>query len=451
MFCHALHSNARSVLYPAVRLALSRTTERFLPMSTLSFAALRDAVAGSHVAVRSRTTLQPAGGPGDKVFPSTYGVSAGASTKYAIEHHVVDGVPQARVVLGSVADQANRHELALLEALEADDIRFPNPYVDFTIDPDLADLGHLSALEAPHRLADAIFRDSLLDGTLFRISDLGRWVTAATPNSATAVYTASPAALVFGMWDSTGPKGGMGSKFQRALVSEIVGLDAQVGVKVGSRMDPLRIEKSAAMVYEHSDPEQGWTLDPAEARQEKGKPVAVGNKGELGRPSVINHGNVTPSIDSAAGGVTISEAVQTTVLSLAALRKLRFVSSSDGKPLAPGARREAELAARTALAAIGVAAIAYQHDQDYDLRSRCLLVPTAPPVIELVPRDGSAPLIFESSTKAARELFAAAAAAAAAVGMGWPIEAARFVPAPKLCDLIKRSREAAQVVSVGDD
>jgi CRISPR-associated protein Csb1 len=216
-------------------------------------------------------------------------------------------------------------------------LSFPNPFVDFTIDDQLADLGHLSALEALHRFADAIFRDSMLDGTLFRLSDLGRRVTDATPNAATALYASSPAALLFGMWDSTGPKGGLGSKFQRALVSEIVGLDAQFGVKVGSRIDPLQIEKSAAIVYEHADPEQGWTLDEAEARKDKGKPVAVGNKGELGRPSVVNHGNVTPSIDRQAGGVTISEAVQTTVLSLAALRKLRFVVPRAVSPVGGGA------------------------------------------------------------------------------------------------------------------
>jgi CRISPR-associated protein Csb1 len=50
-------------------------------MTTLEYSNLRDAVEGSHVAIRSRTVLQPAGGQGDKVYPSTYGVSAGAETK----------------------------------------------------------------------------------------------------------------------------------------------------------------------------------------------------------------------------------------------------------------------------------------------------------------------------------------------------------------------------------
>lgn len=66
-------------------------------------------------------------------------------------------------------------------------------------------------LEAPHRLADAIFRDSLLDGTLFRLSDVGRAITDATPRNATDLFRHSPTALLFGMRDSTGPKGELGS------------------------------------------------------------------------------------------------------------------------------------------------------------------------------------------------------------------------------------------------
>ena len=104
----------------------------------------------------------------------------------------------------------------------------------------------MTVLEAPHRLADAIFRDSLLDGTLFRLSDAGRAVTEAQPQNATALFRYSPTGLLFGMWDSTGPKGGLGSKFQRAYVSEIIGLDAQIGKKVSSRLDPLQIEKLKA-------------------------------------------------------------------------------------------------------------------------------------------------------------------------------------------------------------
>lgn len=409
-------------------------------MTTLDFDILRAAVGGSHVALRCRTELQPAGGVGDKVFPSTYGVSDGAPTRYATETYREDGVEKRSVLLDSVASSANRHELALQEGLDAGEISFPNPFVDFTVDEELIEIGRITALQAPHRLADAIFRDSMLDGTLFRLSELGHQITDASPDAATALFLTNPVALLMGMWDSTGPKGGLGAKFQRAFVSEIVGLGAQFGVKVGSRIDPLQIERSAATVYRHAEPDQGWTLDESEAQVDKKGPVAVGNKGDLGRPSAVNHGNVTPSIDHQAGGVTIEKAIQTTVISLAALRKLRFCTDASGAALSGAARQRAELAARTAVAALGVVAIAYQRDYDYDLRSRCLLVPTHEARLELVPRDGSTPPVFPVDRAAAVALLEQAAAECAAAGLAWPTEPIRLVPAPKLCELIKRSR-----------
>ena len=182
-------------------------------------------------------------------------------------------------------------------------LTFPVPYVDFsTEDGEFDDVNRLTVLEAPHRFADAIFRDSLFEGTLFRLSAMGRAITDAQPRNATALFRYAPSALLFGQWDSTGPRGGLGFKFQRAYVSEIVGHDVQVGRKVGSRLDPLQIEREAAVAYEHKDPNETWTLDKTEAAVKGKKPKAAGKDG---RPSEINHGNIAPSIDSTAGGVTI--------------------------------------------------------------------------------------------------------------------------------------------------
>ena len=405
-------------------------------MPNLTFDKLRSAAAGEAVALRMRKTLQPAGGPGDKVFPPTYAVSRGH--RYATEERQLgDRVSETVVLLDSVASQANRAELALLEGWERGELRFPVPLVDFTneeVDDEVADIGKLTVLEAPHRLADAIFRDSLLDGTLFRLSDMGRAITDAQPRNATALFRNSPTGLLFGMWDSTGPKGGLGSKFQRAFVSEIIGLDAKIGQKVGSRLDPLQIEREAAgrQIYAHKDPDQVWTLDDAEAERQKGKPKVKGD----GRPSEINHGNVAPSIDAEAGGVTISQAVQTTVISLAALRRLRF----------PGHSREAETAARTAVAALGVAAVAYQHEMDYDLRSRCLLLPDHPPRLELLGRNGSPAETVDIDRSAAAVLLDQAAAHADELGIGWETKEIGLIPAPKLVELIKRSRMVSAAV-----
>ena len=415
-------------------------------MPNLTFEDLRSATAGGAVALRSVTRLQPAGGHGDKVFPPSYSVEGRAVHKYVVEERQVGERVVTTVLLDSVASQANRAEFALLEGWESGDLAFPVPYVDFTGDEDVADIGRLTALEAPHRLADAIFRDSLLDGTLFRLSNVGRDVTDASPRNATALFRYCPSALLFGMWDSTGPKGGLGSKFQRAYVSEIVGLDVQIGRKVGSRLDPLQIERLAEedRAYNHEDPDEVWTFDVEAAEKDaKGKPVLASRGSESGTPglpSKINHGNVAPSIDALAGGVTISEAVQTTVISLAALRRLRFA----------GCDRAAETAARTVIAALGVAAIVFQHEMDYDLRSRCLLVPQHPPRIEIVGRDGSAPDVVDIDRAAAAAILRQAAEGAAEAGLVWETRAICLEPAPKLVELIRRSRKVSHAEQSGD-
>ena len=404
-------------------------------MAELTIERLSDAVAGGAVALRSIMRLQPAEGPGGKVFPPTY--AATAANKYAVEERQVGDRLVTTVLLDSVASQANRAELALLEGWKARELSFPVPYVDFADEPDIEDLGRITVLEAPHRLADAIFRDSLLDGTLFRLSDIGRAITEARPDNATDMFRYAPTALLFGQWDSTGPKGGLGSKFQRAYVSEIVGLDASIGRKVGSRIDPLQIERDAAVVYEHADPQQRWTRYPAQAAQHKGKPKLAGRDGH---PSEVNHGNIPPSIDSQAGGVTISEARQTTVLSLAALRRLRFAGKSC----------DAEVAARTAVAALGVAAIAYGHEADHDLRSRCLLIPEHPPRIELVGRDGGSPESISVDREGAARLLSEASAEAVRSGIAWEETEIALKPDPKLIDLLRRSREVSAREPVGE-
>lgn len=410
-------------------------------MSKLTFSRLREAVAGDAVAMRSRLTLQPAGGDGDKVFPPSYAVDGQPDHRYAVEERRIGDSEDVSVtvLLDSVASQANRAELALLEGWERGELSFPVPYVDFSQDDGLTDYDKLTVLEAPHRLADAIFRDSLLDGTLFRFSDVGRAITDATPRDATEMYRYSPTSLLFGLWDSTGPRGGLGSKFQRQYVSEIVGLDAVIGKKVGSRIDPLQIKKVATddRAFNTANSAEVWTFDEAKAEKDKkGKPVYAsrgGASGEAGQPSKINHGNVPPSIDGQAGGVTISTAVQTTVISLAGLRRLRF----------KGFELPAEDAARTAVAALGVAAVVFQHEADFDLRSRCLLLPTHPPRIELLARDGSAAEAIEVDRETAAKLLAESVAYAGDMGIPWAVDEIRLQPAPKLLELIRRSRKVS--------
>ena len=74
-------------------------------MAKLTLERLRDAVAGNAVAMRSKVTLQPAGGEGDKVFPPSYQVDRQADHKYAVEERQVgdSGRVSTTVLLDSVA------------------------------------------------------------------------------------------------------------------------------------------------------------------------------------------------------------------------------------------------------------------------------------------------------------------------------------------------------------
>jgi len=415
------------------------------PNSTpqLTFERLRAAVDGNIVAIRSKITLQPVGGTNDKVFPPTYAVDSNADHKYAIEERVSEdgSSTSTTILLDSVASQANRAELALLEGWKSGELKFPAPYVDFSENDKVTDYDRLSVLEAPHRIFDAIFRDSTLDETLFRLSDIGRKITEATPRDATELFRHSPTSLLFGAWDSTGPKGGLGTKFQRAYVSEIVGFDAKIGKKVRSRIDPLHIEKveSKDIVFNSSESDEVWTTNPDEAaKDKKGNPVPAsrGESGTPGQPAKINHGNITPTIDELAGGVTISKAIQTTLISLAALRRLHFKQSDNAKEHS----HDAETAARTAIAALGVAAIAYQYEADFDLRSRCLLIPTSPPYLELVARDGSTEIVTINRS-IAREILSKATEHSSKTGCGWADKEISLKPAEKLLELLRRSRK----------
>lgn len=411
----------------------------------LTLNALEDAVAGAAAAIRSITRLEPAGGPGDKVFPPTYMKEGKSETKYAMEERIIDGRHVMTVLLDSVASQANRMEEALLEGWRRGDLAFPVVQVDFTGEEGLGDLDCITSLQAPHRIADALLRDSLLDGVPFRSTTIGREFQDSRPSHATGMFQHCPTALVLGCWDSTGPRGGMGSKFQRCLVSEIVGFDVVTGVKTASRIDPAGIEKKSGLIYESKADPSDWTVLLEEAATEKGKPKLFGGKGAEGKgtPATVNHGNIPPSINADSGGVTMAHAVQTTVLSLAGLRRLRFQTTTGGERIPPAERDGAERAARVALAALALAAVVFQRENDFDLRSRSLLVACGPLVLAMVGRDGGEPRTFSLNRAEATQLLAEASKKAAAVGLRWEAKPVNLKPAPKLAHLIRESRKLA--------
>ncbi len=392
----------------------------------LAFEALRSAVAGGAAAFRCVTEYQPAGGPGDKTFPATY-----EGGKYAMETRTFPGAPEPVdcVLIDSVQSQANRMELALLDAWERQQLTLPVISVQFPNDAGLRKPLRITSLEAPHRVADALLRDSRHDGTPFRQSEIGRAIDDAEWRNATPLFHLCPTALVFGMWDSTGPRGGMGAKFQRAIVSEIVGVGVVAGVKTSSRIDPAAIPVKAGPLFKARD--GGWTLDESKAVRDKKGPVKLGKDG---KPSEANHGNVTPSITS--GGVTLQHAIQTTVVSLPALRRLRF-------PIDGQRSTDVEDAARTVLAAIGLCAATLAREQGCDLRSRCFLIPTAKFQWELLGQPGTELSRFELDGPASIQLLQDAIEAAKKAGLPWMDEELVLAPSDELTELVRRSQELA--------
>ena len=157
---------------------------------------------------------------GGQGFPPTY-----AGAVYAVEQRRVPGKDQpiTCVVLDSVQSQANRMEEAIQSAIDEGLIELPYVTVDFS-KADLIDkIDRVTSLKAPHRLADAILRDSEVKGKRFRESERGKSLDLASERFATPLFQLSPNTLVFGMWDSTGPKGGLGSKFERRLCQRLSG------------------------------------------------------------------------------------------------------------------------------------------------------------------------------------------------------------------------------------
>jgi CRISPR-associated protein Csb1 len=386
---------------------------------SLTLAALSAAVSGNAAALRSITRLQPIEGEGGKVFPATY-----AGGKYATEKRRLragDGseVEVECVLLNSVQSESNAAELALLRAIERGQIRLPLIEVDFS-EANLQfqkDLPNLTSLEVPHRLADAILRDSLLsDGTRFSRSEYAaRWGRSNLWN-ATAIYELCPTALVFGMWGSPGKPGGLGAKFERAYISEIVAVDTLVvDQRSGFRVDPLSASSKVPLI-----------------RTEEGFQLAGENAKNAIRPSKLNHGNIVFESDN--GGVRCRFAEQTTVVSLGALRKLRFPSNGTNDV-------KRDDAARTVLAAIGLCAGVLASERGTSLRSRCSLRPEAPRVWELLDGPGAPTRTYMLDSAAAIGLLNQAIDATKSAGLAWMEEKLTLKPAPELADLVRKSQE----------
>jgi CRISPR-associated protein Csb1 len=479
----------------------------------LTFNALRELASGGAAALRWRRELQGIGGDGDKVFPPTY-----AGGVYAVEDRRIDGKIVRCALLDSVQSQANRMEELLLDAflpnwreLDVDDAESPAcdlPLLAVHVD----NHGWVTSLTAPHRIHDAIIRDSEIEEcrngqkrrVRFRESTIGQEIVSARAHNATAFFQHCPTALIFGTWDSTAGEGLHSAKIPRAVVSEIIGVDITPGVRTASRIDPLGIRRESATIYRlKADPRDWAAILKDENDQEryigatsrddlvldkKNNPRRFGE----GKPSDINHGNVTPDIERfpsdrrefqrqnlgrladilqttpvelryemsaregriesnglfrseevplqpgavKPGGITMAYALHAWTLSLTQLRRLRFpTANKDQQKLATQDQRDE--AARTVLAALALYALTLQQEKGYWLRSRCELVPNGPVELELV---GASERKFALGTaEQMRAVLDQAIRTADDGGLSWSKVVRRLTPTQKLRELVSAS------------
>lgn len=383
-------------------------------------------------ALRRRQRLQPVGGPGDKIFPPTYP----SDVKNALPQHVFEARRVGEeerwcVLVDSVQSQANRLEECLREAI-ADGLFIPHAVVDFSA-AELAGIRVITSFDAPHRVYDAILRDSLYEGRPFlsKESALGRRLLEANMADASALLETSPNALLFGAWNSTGQGGGLGAKFARCLTSEIMAIGVPTeqtadprsgeitmrtaGRRTGSRIDPLGVV-SKVPLFKGPD---GWHTIKEKA----------GKGAKEAKPSEVNHGNIRPSVQPL--GITCDYLEHSFVLSFAGLRRLRF-----------GGPAEKDGVGRSYLAALGLLALLEQDARGYALRSRCDLVCDGAAALECVHPDGSTDAV-SLDRDAVRKLYRGACEAAQQAGFELPTKPVQLKPQDKLVDIVRKSQELA--------
>ncbi len=159
---------------------------------------------------------------------------------------------------------------------------------------------------------------------------------------------------------------------------------------------------------------------------------------KTGQPSILGFGQITPSFlkedgSGKAGGYTAREIHQITVLSLPALRRLRF-------PVTPGGPNDNERneAARAVLAALGLYAITKAHTEGHWLRSRCHLVGQGAPELEFIRADGTIEKVPLPEPKMAAAALHAAVKAAEKKGLAWRTQPLLAKPSKPLTELIRQ-------------
>jgi CRISPR-associated protein Csb1 len=357
-------------------------------------------------------------GQGEIVFPSTY--SGGG---YLISDRRIPGYPEAVkcAILDSVQSQANRMEDALAEDIRNENIHLPHAVTDFTEAAKTfkKHVGKITSLEAPHRIFDAIIRDSELGNIRFPYTAAGIAVVKANGKNATGLFQHDPTSLLFGSWDSTGVSGGLGEKYTRCVVSEVVAINVEVSKRGAARVDPLNASRHVPI---KRDPKEKLIWEVSGDEKAKG----------LIKASEINHGNIPPTV-SEYGGITCDYIQQSSTISFPALRQLRFPVNGKENP-------DVNASAQTVLAAIALHAAALNVARGWHLRSRCDLVLDEDQAVEWEIL-GNAPTKKPLSADATRALLKEAITQATKAGLPWESKPLELKPSKALADLVRKSQE----------
>ncbi|MGH3822970.1 MAG: type I-G CRISPR-associated RAMP protein Csb1/Cas7g [Pseudonocardiaceae bacterium] len=275
---------------------------------------------------------EPVGGSGTRIYPPTFPpeeVDPDRKRPYIVEPRLVDGERVDTVVLDQVPSQANRIEEVVGHAVRAG--RFGLAHLMLEHKLSNGRTVRVSSFTAPHRYADAYWRDSVVDGVMFDKSDIGQRLRAATADDCTALYEREPFSLLLGSWDSH--RKGRTARFPRVYRSEIFGVAPEFGRRAAGRMDTHNLVGAVQNPEKATDGSGGWEHVVSEAGALKAKGL-----------STIGHGNIRPA--ESHGGVTVRDARRLASLSMAGLARLQFGD-------APPAAADAAKAVLAALALLG--------------------------------------------------------------------------------------------------
>ncbi len=375
----------------------------------LTYASLVQAVQDEELAlIRVTATYQPGGGPGAKVFPPTFPTSAADPSPYLIERRTRGEEAVDAVVLDQVPSQANRAEEGLNQAWLNGEVTVPM----LRLTHNGAANAVITGLTAPHRVFDAYWRDSELDGMKFDKTEMGTALQAASLEDASALLRHDPASLVYGTWNSH--RKGRQAKFPRVYSSELVGWNPEVGTRKAGRMDPNNL--TGARKGDGED----WAFAASDAKTKNAK------------LSEIGHGNIAPN--PAHGGVTITSATRFATLSLTGLQRIRFGAAS----------KEAQVAARAYLAALALLGdrLAFGGAGLW-LRSGCDLI-VDHEEMAFVGRGGRVDT-FELSRAEAAVLYSEALHAAEAAGLALALETVELTPTAALAKALDFSLTKADL------